>query len=72
MTREARLSRKIPSRPGYITFARVSLKNGIADPVMVSGAGILSSVARADGFVLVPEDLEGLDEGERVEVHIFE
>ncbi|MGB9901915.1 gephyrin-like molybdotransferase Glp [Methanothrix sp.] len=70
--REARLSRKIPSRPGYITFARVSLKNGIADPVMVSGAGILSSVARADGFVLVPEDLEGLDEGERVEVHIFE
>lgn len=70
--REARLSRKIPSRPGYITFARVSLRDGIAEPVMISGAGILSSVARADGFVLVPEDLEGLDEGEKVEVHIFE
>ncbi|MCQ8903774.1 MAG: molybdopterin molybdotransferase MoeA [Methanothrix sp.] len=70
--RDARLSRKIPSRPGYITFARVSLRNGIAEPVMISGAGILSSVARADGFVLVPEDLEGLDEGEQVEVHIFE
>lgn len=70
--RDARLSRKIPSRPGYITFARVSLRDGIAEPVMVSGAGILSSVARADGFVLVPEELEGLDEGEQVEVHIFE
>lgn len=68
----ARLSRKIPSRPGYITFARVSLRDGIADPVMISGAGILSSVARADGFVLVPEELEGVDEGEQVEVHIFE
>lgn len=70
--REARLSRKIPSRPGYITFARVSLRDGIAEPVMISGAGILSSVARADGFVLVPEDLEGMDEGELVEVYIFE
>ncbi|MDI9616860.1 MAG: molybdopterin molybdotransferase MoeA [Methanothrix sp.] len=70
--RDAKLLRKIPSRPGYITFARVSLRDGTADPVMISGAGILSSVARADGFVLVPEDLEGLDEGERVEVHIFE
>ncbi|MDH7596126.1 MAG: molybdopterin molybdotransferase MoeA [Methanothrix sp.] len=70
--RDAMLSRKIPSRPGYITFARVSLKDGVADPVMISGAGILSSVARADGFVLVPEDLEGLDVGEQVEVHIFE
>ncbi|MCX8206837.1 MAG: molybdopterin molybdotransferase MoeA [Methanothrix sp.] len=70
--REARLSRKIPSRPGYITFARVSLSDGIAEPVMISGAGILSSVAHADGFVLVPEDLEGLNEGEQVEVQIFE
>lgn len=70
--RDAKLSRKIPSRPGYITFARVSLRDGTAEPVMISGAGILSSVARADGFVLVPEELEGLDEGENVEVHIFE
>ncbi len=66
------LSRKIPSRPGYITFARVSLKNGAAEPVMISGAGVLSSVAKADGFVLVPEEREGLNAGEEVAVHIFE
>jgi molybdopterin molybdotransferase len=68
----AKLARKIPSRPGYLSMVRVALKNGEAEPIMISGAGILSSVARADGFVLVPEDREGIEEGETVEVVLFE
>ncbi len=71
-TIKATLSRKIASRPGYTTFSRVSLDGGFAHPIMSTGAGILSSAARADGFVLVPEDLEGLDAGEAVVVHAFE
>lgn len=67
-----RLARKIPSRPGYLSMVRVALKNGEAEPIMVSGAGILSSVARADGFVIVPEELEGFEEGETVTVFLFE
>jgi molybdopterin molybdotransferase len=39
---------------------------------MISGAGILSSVARADGFVVVPEQREGLEAGENVEVMLFD
>jgi molybdopterin molybdotransferase len=39
---------------------------------MISGAGILSSVARSDGFVLVSEAKEGLEAGETVDVFIFE
>ena len=68
----ARLARKIPSRPGYMSLVRVALKNGEAEPIMISGAGILSSVARADGFVLVPEEREGIEAGETVEVNLFE
>jgi molybdopterin molybdotransferase len=68
----ARLARKIPSRPGYLSLVRVSLKDGQAEPIMISGAGILSSVARADGFVVVPEQQEGLEAGENVEVILFE
>lgn len=68
----ARLARKIPSRPGYLSVVRVALKDGTAEPIMVSGAGILSSVARADGFVIVPEELEGFAKGENVEVSLFE
>jgi molybdopterin molybdotransferase len=68
----ARLARKIPSRPGYLSMVRVALEDGKAEPIMISGAGILSSVARADGFVLVAEDREGIEEGESVEVMMFE
>jgi molybdopterin molybdotransferase len=68
----ARLAGKVASRAGYLSIVRVALNNGEAVPIMVSGAGILSSVARADGFVIVPEEREGMEAGEMVEVNIFE
>jgi molybdopterin molybdotransferase len=39
---------------------------------MTSGSGILSSIARADGFVIVPEGLEGFEPGEIVDVMMIE
>lgn len=68
----ARLAGKVASKAGYVSIARVALKDGEAVPIMVSGAGILSSVARADGFVIVPEEREGMEAGEMVEVNLFE
>jgi molybdopterin molybdotransferase len=68
----ATLARKIPSKAGYLSLVRVALKDGEAEPIMISGAGILSSVTRADGFVVVPEELEGFEAGETVEVVLFE
>jgi len=68
----AKLARKIPSRPGYLSLVRVAIKDGEAEPIMISGAGILSSVARADGFVIVSEEKEGLEAGETVEILLFE
>lgn len=66
------LSGKIPGRTGYKTFARVKLEKGRAVPLAVSGAGILSSVSKADGFVIIPSDVEGYDIGEEVEVVLIE
>lgn len=66
------LSGKIPGRTGYKTFARVKLENGRAAPLAVSGAGILSSVSKAEGFVIIPENVEGYDKGEEVEVVLIE
>ncbi len=72
---KARLTGKIPSRPGTRTFARVKVfaRNGVmhAKPIRITGAGVLSSLSRADGFVVVPEDLEGFDDGEEVDVLLF-
>jgi molybdopterin molybdotransferase len=75
-TVEARLSRKIASEPGVRTFARVSLavEDGerVATPTRASGSGVLSSVALADGWVVVPEGTEGYDEGATVNVEDWE
>ena len=63
----------MPSKPGYLSLVRVAFReDGQVEPIMVSGAGILSSVARADGFVVVPEELEGFEEGDMVEVVLYE
>ncbi len=67
----ARLSRRIPSQPGVRTFARVVVRNGIASPVRTSGSGILTSMVKANGIVVVPEEKEGFEEGELVEVTLI-
>ncbi|OYR74586.1 molybdopterin molybdotransferase MoeA [Halorubrum ezzemoulense] len=86
-TRRATLGRKVASEPGVRTFARVSLSGPddgpdgdaavddalpTATPTRASGSGILSSVALADGWVVVPEPREGLDAGESVDVELWE
>lgn len=64
----ARLGAKIASKIGYLTYTRVQVTGGAAHPVMTSGAGILSSVTGSNGFVVIREELEGLDEGDEADV----
>jgi molybdopterin molybdotransferase len=75
-TREARLDRKVASETGKRTFVRVRLdeegETPTAIPTRSSGAGVLSSVAHADGWIEIPEDSEGLAEGDSVEVQNWE
>jgi len=66
-----RLARKIASAIGRVDFVRVRLTETGVDPLRVTGASILSSTTRADGFVIVDKNSEGLDEGEEVEVYIY-
>ncbi|MFB6120614.1 MAG: gephyrin-like molybdotransferase Glp [Halobacteriaceae archaeon] len=71
-TTDATLARKIASEPGTRTFARVRLDGDEATPTRASGSGVLSSVALADGWVVVPESREGIDAGESVAVQHWE
>jgi len=51
---------------------RVRIKDDTTvEPVMTSGAGILSSVAKADGYVIVPPNIEGYGAGTMVDVILF-
>ena len=71
-TVKATLSGKILSREGYVSYARVILEGNIAHPLMTAGAGILSSIAKSDGFVIIPENVEGCEEGSEVDVVLIE
>jgi molybdopterin molybdotransferase len=42
------------------------------EPIAISGASILSSTTRADGFVIVPRDSEGHAVGEEVKVFLYD
>jgi molybdopterin molybdotransferase len=69
---EATLDRKIASEVGVRSFVRVRETGGGSVEPVRGGAGVLSSVAAADGWVVVPESLEGVAAGETVTVQRWE
>jgi molybdopterin molybdotransferase len=71
-TRTLPLARKISSAVGRVDYVRVRIGEGQVEPLATSGASILSSTTRADGFVLVPRDSEGQAAGEPVQVFLYD
>jgi len=66
------LARKIASAVGRTDYVRVAIEDGHVIPVGTAGASILSSTVRAAGCVIVPRELEGMPEGTRVEVLLYD
>jgi putative molybdopterin biosynthesis protein len=71
---EAFLGRKTPSRLGLEEFVRVIVGRVqgklIAMPLQ-RGAGVITSLTRADGILQIPQELEGVDAGEKVQVRLL-
>jgi molybdenum cofactor synthesis domain-containing protein len=72
---KAKIVRRVAGVLGSRTFVRVRVRqegiNPYAEPVSVSGASILSSLVRSNGLVIIPENVEGYEEGELVDVELF-
>jgi molybdopterin molybdotransferase len=66
------LARKLTSVVGRVDYARVQIRDGQVEPLATSGASILSSVSRADGFVVIPADREGYPAGACVDVWCYD
>jgi molybdopterin molybdotransferase len=66
------LSRKLVSVVGRVDYARVKIVDGQVEPLAISGASVLSSTTRADGFVVVAQDSEGYPPGTEVEVWLYD
>jgi molybdenum cofactor synthesis domain-containing protein len=70
----ATLARKLPSRLGLEEFIRVILGRVqgklIAMPLQ-RGAGVITSLTRADGILQIPQELEGMELGEEIRVRLL-
>jgi molybdopterin molybdotransferase len=68
-TIRARLARDLPSAAGRLDVVQVRLGRGegVAEPIFGSSA-LLSVLTAADGYLVVPEDANGLSAGEPVDV----
>jgi putative molybdopterin biosynthesis protein len=70
----ALLPRKIPSRLGLEEFVRVSLGK-VRDRLIVNplgrGAGVITTMVRADGVLRIPPLDEGFNAGQEVEVELL-
>lgn len=73
-TARAIVPRKLPSRLGLDEFVRVTLGR-VGDRVVASplgrGAGVITTMVRADGFLRIPSLSEGVNAGEEVEVELL-
>jgi len=69
------MNRKVATRLGRKTYLRVRIfqKNTefIVEPISARGSGIISSMTKANGFVVVPANREGIRKGELVSVQLF-
>ena len=72
---KAILTRRVPTTSGIRHFLRVALERKgdvlYAVPIAITGSGMLSSITKADGLVVVGEELEGLEEGEIIDVELL-
>lgn len=70
--RRAVLGRKIASGLGRLECCRVRVSGDRAEPLAVADNRTLSTVVRADGFVLVPAQSEGFAAGDEVLVYMYD
>lgn len=70
----ARLCRNLSSAQGRVDYVRVQLKTVdgklVADPVL-GKSGLINTMVKADGLIEIGLNVEGLDQGEWVEVELL-
>jgi len=72
---KAKLTRRVAGVLGRRVILRVRVveKDGdfLAEPIRIKGSSIITTMTKANGYVIIPEDREGLRENEVVMVHLF-
>ena len=66
-TTRAKMGKRNVSSSGRKQFLTVRIENGIAYPVF-KHSGAITSMAQADGYIMLPVNLDVIEEGEEIEV----
>ncbi len=74
-TAEATLSKRIVSSLKYREYVQVNV--GVVHDKLIAvplsrGAGVLSSLARADGYLIIEQEREGLEAGEHCKIFLYQ
>jgi molybdopterin molybdotransferase len=70
------ITRRIPNTIGYRSYIRVHIRRGnnnkyYIEPYMLKGSGVLSSLVKTNGYIILYEDIEGYEEGDEVEAYLY-
>jgi molybdopterin molybdotransferase len=75
-TVQAEMTRRTATTLGRKNYVRVHVQKRdgrlYAEPISAKGSSMLSTMTRSNGYVIVPENREGLEKGETVQVHVFD
>jgi len=58
------------SELGRVDFVRVKVDIEV-EPIRITGSGVISSLIKSDGYILIPENVEGYEKGELVDVYLL-
>ena len=64
------LGQRIATGSGRHQFYTVRVRDGVAYPAF-KGSGDITSLSNADGYIEIPADQGGVEEGEEVDVSLF-
>jgi len=67
----ARMAKRYVSGSGRKQFLTVRVEDGLAH-IVYRHSGAITSMSRADGYILLPVNLDVLEEGDQVQVTLFE
>ncbi|MDO8426013.1 MAG: molybdopterin molybdotransferase MoeA [Deltaproteobacteria bacterium] len=72
----ARLTKDLKVKPGRMNFIRAELASGdsgfIVTPLDGQGSGVISTMVRANSFIIVPQDSSGFKKDDLVKVQPFD
>ena len=67
---KVKMARRITSTLGRTQFFTVRLKNDFAYPAYKT-SGAITSLANSDGYIIIPANVDLVEKGEEVEVHLW-